>query len=327
MPKPLFALAPMADVTDAAFRRVIAKYGKPDVMWTEFVSADGLFLGGYDKLIKDLEYSEAERPIVAQFFSADVGRMKKAAELAQDLGFDGVDINMGCPDKNVEKQMAGSAMIKNPQLAKEIIKAAKEGAGPLPVSVKTRIGYNKVEEIEEWLPALLSENPAAVTLHARTKSEMSKVPAHWETIKRAVEIRNTLGSKTLIVGNGDVVDLSDAKAKAEETGCDGVMVGRAIFGNPWFFAENPRIPSSREKLKVLAEHIKLFDEFLGDVKNFAVMKKHFKAYVSGWSASPAGGDGARDLRQKLMETRNAKEAILILKNTGFLFPAHLTENL
>src|SRR3990167_3233217 len=113
--KPVMVMAPMADVTDAAFRRIFAKYGKPDVTWTEFVSADGLFLGGYDKLIKDLEYSEAERPIVAQFFSADVGRMKKAAELAQDLGFDGVDINMGCPDKNVEKQMAGSAMIKNPQ--------------------------------------------------------------------------------------------------------------------------------------------------------------------------------------------------------------------
>ena len=244
--------------------------------------------------------------------------MKKAAELARELGFDGVDINMGCPDRSVEKQMAGSAMIKNPELAKKIIRAAKEGASHLPVSVKTRIGYHKKEELEDWLPALLSENPAAVTLHARTKKELSKVPAHWEEIKRAVEIRNSLGSDTLIIGNGDVLDLDDAKGKAEETGCDGVMIGRAVFGNPWFFNKQANYDtiSPEEKLKALSEHIEFFDQILGKTKNFAVMKKHFKAYVSGWPVR-AGGDGAngaKDLRLKLMDTDSASEALSVIKD-------------
>src|SRR5581483_8670967 len=195
--KPIMVLAPLADVTDPAFRRIIAKYGKPDVMWTEFVSADGLFLGGYEHLIQDLAFTEAERPIVAQFFTSKPEMMKKAAELARELGFDGIDINMGCPDKSVEKQGAGAASIKNPKLAQEIILAAKQGAGNLPVSVKTRIGYNK-NALETWLPALLETNPAVITIHARSRKEMSNVPARWEHIRRAVEIRNELGSQTLI---------------------------------------------------------------------------------------------------------------------------------
>jgi tRNA-dihydrouridine synthase len=251
--KPIMVLAPLADVTDPAFRRVIARYGKPDVMWTEFVSADGLFLGGYEHLIKDLAYTEAERPIVAQFFSSKPEMMRKAAELACDLGFDGIDINMGCPDKSIEKQGAGAAHIKDYKHAQEIILAAMQGASsafqrsnpkngaqgstlsPVPVSVKTRIGYNK-NEIETWIPALLETNPAVITIHARTRKEMSLVPAQWENVKRVVEIRDSFfdsngkKSETLIFGNGDVKDLVDAEQKAKETGCDGVMIGRAIFG-------------------------------------------------------------------------------------------------
>ena len=294
--KPIFVLAPMADVTDAAFRRIIAKYGKPDVLWTEFVSADGLALApeeGRSKLLKDLEYTEGERPIVAQFFTSKPEHMRKAAELARSLGFDGVDINMGCPDKSIEKQGAGASMMKNPSLAREVIRAAKEGAGDLPVSVKTRIGYNK-PELESWLPEILKEELAVVTVHARTRKEMSKVSAKWEFVKRAVEIRNELKSSTLIFGNGDVKDLEEAKLRVEETGCDGVMLGRAIFGNPWLFSERKDI-SIQEKLKVLVEHTQLFEELLGKYKNFAVMKKHFKAYVKDF-------DGAGDLRAKLMET-------------------------
>jgi tRNA-dihydrouridine synthase len=188
--EPILVLAPMADVTDRAFRALIAKYGKPDVIWTEFVSADGLFLGGKDALINDLAFSEIERPIVAQFFTNKPEMMRKAAELAVDLGFDGVDINMGCPDKSVEKQGAGAALIKNPKLAQEIILAAKAGAKKdgknLPVSVKTRIGYNK-NELEAWLPALLETSPDVVTIHCRTRKEMSDAPARWEHIRRAVE--------------------------------------------------------------------------------------------------------------------------------------------
>ncbi len=299
--KPIFVLAPMADVTDAAFRRVIAEKGKPDVIWTEFVSADGLALApeeGRQKLLKDLVYTEAERPIVAQFFTSNPRHMVQAAELARSLGFDGIDINMGCPAKVINRQDAGACLIKTPELAAEIIRAAKEGAGDLPVSVKTRIGFNKVE-LETWLPAILRENPAVVTIHARTAKEMSKVPARWEFVKRAVEIRNELGSETLIFGNGDVMGLDDAQRRVEETGCDGVMFGRAIFGNPWLFKPNYS-PDLKERLTTLAEHTRLFEEILGGVKSFAIMKKHFKAYVSGF-------DGASELRGRLMEAENAKE--------------------
>lgn len=296
--KPIFVLAPMADVTDAAFRRVIAKYGKPDVTWTEFVSADGLALApeeGRKKLLKDLIFSEEERPIIAQFFTSSPENMRKAAELARELGFDGVDINMGCPDRSVEKQGAGAALIKKPARARELVRVAKESG--LPVSVKTRVGYNKVE-IEEWLREILSEEPAVLTLHARTRKEMSKVPARWEFVKRAVEIRNEMGVETLIFGNGDALNIEDARRKVEETGADGVMLGRAIFGNPWLFREY--VPALEERLKVMVEHTKLFEEILGDTKSFNIMKKHYKAYVNGF-------DGAVDLRKRLMEAKDASE--------------------
>jgi nifR3 family TIM-barrel protein len=299
--KLIFALAPMADVTDVAFRMLIAKHGKPDVMWTEFVSADGLAMApeeGRKKLLLDLKYTEEERPIVAQFFTS-------SPELAVELGFDGIDINMGCPDRSIEKQGAGAAHIKNPELAREIIRAAKEGAGNLPVSVKTRIGYNK-PELESWLPEILKEEPAAVTIHARTRKEMSKVPARWEFVKNAVEIRNELGKETLILGNGDAMNLEDARTKALETGCDGVMLGRAIFGNPWLFAGGKQ-PELKERLRVLIEHTHLFEELLGGVKNFAIMKKHFKAYVKGEMMNRGGVSIHADLRAELMEANNATE--------------------
>ena len=301
--KPIMVLAPMADVTDCAFRSLIAKYGKPDVTWTEFVSADGLCRAneeGKKKLLKDLEFTEAERPIVAQLFGSKPEYMEGASRLCQTLGFDGIDINMGCPDKSIEKQGAGAAMIKNPALAREIIRAAKRGAPNLPISVKTRVGFNKVE-LEEWLPELLAEDVAVITIHARTRKEMSKVPANWQHVKRAVEIRDEMKKETLIFGNGDVLDLEDAKVKAEVFGADGIMLGRAIFGNPWLFATNSRTPLEFEtKLKTLLEHTKLFEEKLGGIKNFAIMKKHFKAYVKDF---PDAGE----LRENLMQTTNSKE--------------------
>jgi tRNA-dihydrouridine synthase len=254
--------------------------------------------------------------------------MEKAAALAQELGFDGVDINMGCPDRSVEKQGGGAALIKNPTVARELIRAAKRGAPNLPISVKTRLGYNK-DTLEEWLPELLAEEPAALVLHARTRKEMSAVPARWERVKRAVEIRDELKSKTLILGNGDLTDVEDAKQKVKESGADGAMLGRAIFGRPWLFAETPPkldekivwpdYPSadstgdprtfSQEvlaKLYVSIEHAKLFEELLGDIKNFAIMKKHFKAYAEGFP-------GAKELRMQLMETNSAAEIEEVIK--------------
>ncbi len=298
-------LAPMADVTDAAFRRVIAKYGKPDVTWTEFVSADGLcHPAGREKLLSDLAYTEAERPIVAQLFTGHPERLREAAALVRELGFDGLDLNMGCPDRSVEKQGAGAALIKSPALARELIRAAKAGAGEaFPISVKTRIGYRQ-NELETWLPELLAEAPAVVTIHARTRQEMSLVPARWELVKRSVEIRNALGSETLIFGNGDVRDLGHARALAAESGADGVMLGRAIFGNPWLFADQPPV-ALPERLRVMVEHTKLFEELLGEHKSFAIMKKHYKAYVTGW-------EGAKELRAQLMVAATAAEVAQIV---------------
>jgi nifR3 family TIM-barrel protein len=309
--KPILALAPMEDVTDAAFRRIIAQKGKPDVTFCEFTSADGLVLAdekGQNKLRRKLLFSEIERPVVAQFFTAIPEHMEQAACIAAEMGFDGVDINMGCPDRAVEKSQCGAAMIKNPPLAREIIRAAKRGAGKIPVSVKTRLGYNE-DQLEEWLPELLAEDPAAITIHARTRKEMSAVPARWERIARAVEIRDRergrTSLKTLILGNGDVVDCADARAKCEATGADGAMLGRAIFGNPWLFSDRTDEPSAQERIEALGEHITLFEQLMGDVRSFAVMKKHFKAYISGW-------DNAKDLRVRLMEAETAEEALGIL---------------
>ena len=309
LPKPLFALAPLEDVTDAAFRRLIAKFGKPDVMFTEFTSADGLVLAdekGQKRLRKKLLYSETERPIVAQLFTSIPEHMAKATALVASLGFDGVDINMGCPDRAVERGGCGAALIKNPKLARELVRAAKTSG--LPVSLKTRIGYIK-DELEEWLPELLAEEPAAITLHARTRKEMSDTPARWDRIARAVEIRDSLGSKTLIIGNGDVEDIADARAKAADTKCDGVMLGRAIFGNPWLFAapHNDIVSryAPRARIEALLEHLALFDELLAGTTSYATMKKHFKAYISGWS-------GAKELRAKLMDTENTNEAMDLL---------------
>jgi len=337
----------MADVTDAPFRRMISKYsaheradgtiGGPDVMWTEFVAADGLMRAtpeGREKLMADLIYVEEERPIVAQLFSSNPEYMEAGARLAAELGFDGIDLNMGCPSQTIEKQGCGAAMIKNPAHAREVIKAAKRGAGDLPVSVKTRLGYNK-DEVETWIPSILAENPAVLTIHARTRKEMSKVPAKWDRVARAVEIRDALQSETLIIGNGDATSLEDGQAKIIESGADGVMFGRALFGNPWFFHPTKRMPfnltalptsgvnrgdliepavasagiefiSLQERLNVLVEHTYLFAELL-PFKNFAIMKKHYKGYINGFP-------GAAELRNQLMAQNTPEEIEQLVDN-------------
>tara|TARA_B100000745_G_C20138901_1_gene390412 strand:- start:736 stop:1830 length:1095 start_codon:yes stop_codon:yes gene_type:complete len=343
--KPFFVVAPMADVTDAPFRRMLAKHsahtradgttGGPDVMWTEFVAADGLVRAtpeGKKKLMADLIYCEEERPIVAQLFSSHEDHMEQAARLCLELGFDGVDINMGCPDRSIEKQGCGSAMIKTPEVAKMIIRAAKKGArhgevDGIPVSVKTRLGYND-DSMETWIPQILREEPAALTIHGRTRKQMSKVPANWGRIADVVRLRDELGSQTLVIGNGDALSPEDAQAKAKLSGVDGVMIGRALFGNPWFFHPTKRVPHElkalptkgvnreeiieltgdderfeyitiEERLRVLVEHSKLFVELL-PFKNFNVMKKHYKAYVNGFP-------GAAQLRGRLMESSTPEE--------------------
>ena len=318
--KPFFCLAPMSDVTDIAFRYILSRYSKDRenknkiVFWTEFVSADGLYNKfARKKLAYILEFSKSEKPIVAQVFGANIKNMKKACQYIASLGFDGIDINIGCPDKSVISQGAGSALIKTPELALKIIQAVHAGiktAGKnIPVSVKTRIGFNK-EEINTWILKILKEDISALTIHLRTKKELSLVPAHWDLMKKIIEIKNKISPNTLIIGNGDVKDLKDAKEKALKYGCDGIMIGRGVFGNPWFFSSksNPEI-SLEEKLNVLIEHTKIFDKKLLEPKhkNFDVMKKHFKAYINGFK-------GAKELRMKLMETKNAKQVEKIIND-------------
>ena len=309
----LTVVAPMADVTDTAFREMIAKYshmgkvgGGPDVMWTEFVSANGLNSPGREILKRDLEFTEGERPIVAQLFTADPKSMYEAAKLCKELGFDGIDINMGCPDKGIEKQGAGAAHIKDWKTAQKVIRAAQEGASGLPVSVKTRLGWNSVE-YKTWLPKILECNIPVLTVHLRTRKEMSKVDAHWEIMSDVVKlVREITGEVkdggTIILGNGDIKSVKEGKEKAKASGCDGVMVGRGIFGTPWFFREttDSRQQTTEERLNILVEHTKLFEKKLGDIKSFAIMKKHFKAYVNGF-------DGAKEFRTELMECGSAKE--------------------
>lgn len=354
--KPFFVIAPMADVTDVAFRELIAKYsrtgevdGGPDVFWTEFVSANGLASAGREALKIDLLYTEKQRPIVAQLFSADEQNMALAAKLAAELGFDGIDINMGCPDKTIEKQGAGASMIKTPEVAKKVIAAAKAGiadAGKsIPVSVKTRIGYSDIQY--DWIAMLLAQDIAVLSVHVRTRKELSLTKADWTRLREVVKLRDKIAPQTLVIGNGDVTSIADGLEKAKISGADGVMVGRALFGNPWFFdatrAIHTVLPKRRfaflrkvpilrhlsytvrgsaqseatpitvsERLSVMIEHAALFEQYLGEVKSFAIMKKHFKAYCTGFA-------GAKELRVKLMdEAKNAADVRAIVVNSGLL---------
>lgn len=300
---PFFVLAPMTDVTDSAFRQIVLSCGKPDVFYTEFVSCDGLCSEkGRPKLIPHLKFKDSERPIVAQFFGSKPENFYKCARLAKKLGFDGIDINMGCPDRKVVKQGGGAALILKPELAKEIIRETKRGARDLPISVKTRIGFNSITT-EEWTSHLVEAKPAAIIVHGRTKKEMSKVPAHWGEIGKAAAVAHKAGIP--IIGNGDVLSYQEGIQKAKQYKLDGIMVGRGIFSNPWLFNRkiDPASKTPEEKVKLLKRHIKLFTELWGNDKNFNAMKKFFKIYITD-----------KKLRMKLMEAKNAGQALGILNN-------------
>jgi len=287
------------------------------VMFTEFINVDGLtHPEGRKNLLIDLKYSEIQRPIVAQLWGRSPLKFEEAAKIIVDLGFDGIDINMGCPQDKEIKIGACASLIKEPQLAVEIIKFTKKGAGGLPVSVKTRLGYSQ-NTIGTWLRHLLSAEPAAITVHGRTKQEKSKVPANWEAIGEAVRVRDEVQGarfkedKTLIIGNGDVKSRAEGLQRVLETGVDGVMIGRGAFGNPWIFASgrvgSRPYPTVYDRLSVMLEHARFFNETLGGHKSFQIMRKHFKAYCGGF-------DGAHELRAKLMETKNLPETEEIVKN-------------
>lgn len=295
----------MADVTDMAFRQIIAECSKPDVFYTEFVSVDGLCSEkGRPKLLPHLKFGENERPIVAQFFGSKPENFYKCAQLAVELGFDGIDINMGCPAGKIVKQEAGAGLILTPELAQKIIRETKRGAGDLPVSVKTRLGYNKITT-EEWVSKLIEAEPDAIIIHGRTMKEMSKVPAHWDEIKKAGKLCHDAGIP--IIGNGDVMTYAEGLEKAKEYNLDGIMVGRGVFYNPWFFnpAVNSEDKTPAERVALLKQHIKNFLELWENDKNFAVMKRFIKIYIQVWP-------GSKEIRDKLMQIKTAPEMLKTL---------------
>lgn len=304
LPKPFFALAPMDDITDTVLRQMVCKVAKPDVFFTEFTNVDALASKGRDKVLPRLKYDKIEHPIVAQIWGTDPENFQKAAKDIKKMGFDGIDINMGCPISGVVKKGACAALIKNHDLAKRIIHETIRGSKGLPISVKTRLGFDKIET-EKWIGFLLNLGLDAITIHGRTVYEMSKVPAHWDEIGKAINIRNKLKSKTLIIGNGDVKDRQDGLKKAEQFTLDGIMIGRGILSNIWVFEKNPTKHTLKDQLKLLLEHARLFETTWGKSKNFLNLRKFFKAYIHDF-------DGANDLRVRLMQTNSLQDVQKLL---------------
>ncbi len=303
LPQPFFVLAPMEDVTDTVFRRIVVSCGRPDLFFTEFTSVDGLFSEGRDAVIKRFDFTKEELPLIAQIWGIKPENYFRAAKLIASMGFSGIDINMGCPERKVVRIGACSALMNNRTLAKEIIEATKEGAGELPVSIKTRIGF-KEANIEDWIGFLLEHNLDALTIHGRTTKEMSDVPAQWEEIAKVVRLRDAMQKPTLIIGNGDVRSRHEGLLRVKETGVDGVMVGRGIFHDPWMFNKDHFGDSveKNEKLKKLIEHISLFLSHWGEKKHDAILKKFYKCYIVGFP-------GASELRAQCMSYPTPEDVI------------------
>lgn len=318
LPKPFFVLAPMDDVTDTVFRQVVQQTAAPDLFFTEFVNVDGLQSPGRAKLLKKLRFSASEGPLVAQLWGLKPESFRKTAEqiadgtFARELGlpegvnFVGIDLNMGCPAKSEVQNGACSALILNRPLASEIIKATQEGAGDMPVSVKTRLGYHTIDQT--WLEFLLGHKLNMLTIHGRTKKEMSKVPAHWDEIGKVVPARDKIAPGTLIVGNGDVENHVDGQRLATEHRLDGIMIGRGIFHDPYAFAvESPWETTGREaRLELYTKHVKLFaDTWQQNERPIHTLNKFCKIYINGF-------DGAKELREHLMNAHSTDELLEIL---------------
>jgi nifR3 family TIM-barrel protein len=318
LPKPMFTLAPMEDVTDTSFRQLVMEISDPaffHVIFTEFTSTDGLCHPvGRPNVISRLRINDQEGEVMrqkgfkiaAQIWGANPEKFYEATRLiCAEMDFDGIDINMGCPVKKIVKQGGCSALIGQPSLAAEIIQATKEAAD-IPVSVKTRTGIKK-HDTENWIGFLLEHDPAAIILHARTQKDQSEVDADWREIAKAVEVRNQSGKNIPLLGNGDVMSVEDALQKCADTGADGVMVGRGIFHNPWIFNRPQPEISTKDKLDLLWRHVELFSRTWEGERNFAILKRFFKIYTNNFK-------GAARLRAALMETNSAIEVRDVLKS-------------
>lgn len=308
LPKPFFALAPLDDVSDVVFRRIIAECAPPDLFFTEFTNVDGLQSPGRDKLMHRLKITYTDKPIIAQIWGKTPENYFKTAQELVDMGFAGIDINMGCPDKAVVKNGCCVALINDRPLAKEIIDATKAGAaGRLPVSVKTRLGFNEIDYT--WHEFLLNQALDGLTIHGRTRKEMSLVPANWDAIAHIRGLRDEISPKTVIIGNGDVTNHKTGLELAAKHGIDGVMVGRGIFSDPYVFSEDSKWSKDTpdKKISLYAKHIQLFaDTWHNNERSINTLKKFAKVYINNF-------DGAKELRDQLMRTNSIEELLTLLK--------------
>ncbi|MDO4741829.1 MAG: tRNA-dihydrouridine synthase family protein [Candidatus Saccharibacteria bacterium] len=307
--KPFLVLAPMEGVTDVVFRAVIARAGRPDLFFTEFTNVSSYASPkGRANALERLEINSTDKPIIAQIWGKNPEHFAECAGALESLGFSGVDLNFGCPDKNVNKTGGGAAMIKTPELAIECFRNAKRATN-LPVSIKTRLGWSKPEEYREWLGKILAEKPDALTVHLRTKKEMSKVKAHYELIPEIIRLKEQISPNTKLIINGDIKDKSAALELYEKyPEVDGFMIGRGVFSNPYCFTEH--IPSKEELLELLRLHLKLYSEAREKYYlSYEPLKHFFKIYVNNFP-------GAGEMRAKLMEAHSVEEAESVLNRYG-----------
>lgn len=306
LPKPFFALAPMEAVTDIVFRHVILTAARPEVFFTEFVNATSFCSpAGEHSTRGRLAFSDDERPIVAQIWGNKPDEFARMSTALAEKGFSGIDINMGCPNKAVIRTGSGSALIRNPELAGELIAAAKTGG--LPVSVKTRLGDVRPEEWNDWLSYLLDQDVTNLTVHLRTRKEMSKVGAHYELIPNIKKLRDEIAPQTLMTINGDIRNRQHGEELAAQYDIDGIMIGRGVFANPFAFEKEKREHTSKELIGLLKLHLDLHDKYstkLGPCK-FDPLKHFFKIYIRDFH-------GASELRAKLMLAKSTDEVRIIL---------------
>ncbi|ERN51398.1 tRNA-dihydrouridine synthase [Alkalihalophilus marmarensis] len=300
LPRPFFILAPMEEVTDVVFRHVVSEAARPDVFFTEFTNSESYCHPDGMKSVRGrLTFTEDEQPIVAHIWGDKPEYFRQMSIGMAELGFKGLDINMGCPVPNVVQNGKGSGLIRRPEVAAELIQAAK--AGGLPVSVKTRIGFAEVDEWQDWLTHILKQDIVNLSIHLRTRNEMSKVDAHWELIPEIKKLRDEVAPHTLLTINGDIPDRQTGLKLVEQYGVDGVMIGRGIFHNPFAFEKEPKDHSSKELLDLLRLHLDLYDKYSHlEVRPFKALHRFFKIYVKGFR-------GAGQLRNELMNTKSTDE--------------------
>lgn len=305
LPRPFFILAPMEDVTDIVFRHVVSEAARPDVFFTEFTNTESFcHPEGIHSVRGRLTFSEDEQPMVAHIWGDKPEQFRETSIQLAKMGFKGIDLNMGCPVANVAKKGKGSGLILRPDVAAEIIQATK--AGGLPVSVKTRLGYYQIDEWKDWLKHVFEQDIANLSIHLRTRKEMSKVDAHWELIEAIKNLRDEIAPNTLLTINGDIPDRKTGLELAEKYGIDGVMIGRGIFHNPFAFEKEPREHTSKELLDLLRLHLSLFNKYEKDeIRQFKSLRRFFKIYVRGIR-------GASELRHQLMNTQSIAEARALL---------------